>query len=127
MAGNRSRKPGWSRRAPEVRSLHSPPCTVVRAVRTQASNLERRVRLAHGAQLPEGLHVERSAARGMPVFSFLAETEYVPLKRCWRRARPVSGRSWFDSDEGLSRVADRSKRSPVKRDEAGSIPAPGAH
>lgn len=28
-----------------------------------------------------------------------------PLERCWRRARPVPARSWFDSDEGLERYA----------------------
>ena len=56
-----------------------------------------------------------------------AAAEHVPSKRCWRRAGPVNRRTRFDSARGLhSRMADWSKRSPVKRDEAGSIPAPGA-
>jgi hypothetical protein len=56
-----------------------------------------------------------------------AAAEHVPLKRCWRRAGPVNRRTRFDSARGLhSRMADWSRRSPVKRDEAGSIPAPGA-
>jgi hypothetical protein len=41
---------GLPSQSPRVRSPPSAPRTVVRSVRTQASNLERGVRLAHGAQ-----------------------------------------------------------------------------
>jgi hypothetical protein len=50
-----------------------------------------------------------------------------PRKRRRRRARPVSERGPFESVAGLSSgVGQQAVRPPVKRDTAGSIPAPRA-
>jgi hypothetical protein len=51
----------------------------------------------------------------------------LPLKRRWRRTRPVPGRGPFESVERLTyQGGEAATQAPVKRPTAGSSPAPGA-